>query len=108
MRRLCRLADVADGGSAAVPGERGAGHGLMVLRRGGRAFVYVNRCPHVGLPLDLRPGRFLDRDGSHILCTNHGALFRIEDGLCVFGPCLGSRLQPVATDLRDGVVTLLD
>ena len=104
-RALCRLADVPDGGSAAFEAGAGGGRpGFMVLRRKGRVFVYVNRCPHVGLPLDLKPGRFLDREKTFILCTNHGALFRIEDGTCVSGPCAGDRLEAAATEIRDGAV----
>lgn len=94
--RLCRLADIADGGSqrftVAVDGVPQA---LMAVRRGGRVFVYVNSCPHIGAPLDFLPGQFLDRERTHILCANHGALFRIEDGFCLHGPCAGKSLQAV-------------
>lgn len=104
MSRLIGLAEVADGAPAAVPGVGPGDHGLMVLRRGDAVFVYANRCPHVGLPLDFRPGRFLDGEGRHILCTNHGARFRIEDGVCISGPCAGERLEAVEVEVRDGVV----
>ena len=39
--------------------------------------------------------RFLDRSGRHILCSTHGALFRITDGRCIKGPCLGASLVPL-------------
>jgi nitrite reductase/ring-hydroxylating ferredoxin subunit len=54
----------------------------------------VNRCPHVGTPLDWAENEFLDREGRHIVCATHGALFRIDDGRCVAGPCQGDRLEP--------------
>ena len=40
------------------------------------------------------PGRFLTREGDFILCSSHGALFRLGDGLCVAGPCAGRSLKP--------------
>jgi nitrite reductase/ring-hydroxylating ferredoxin subunit len=103
--RLCALGEIPDGGSAGFvvtvdeqPVE------LMAIRRGGDVFVYVNSCPHWGSPLDLCPGRFLNRERTHIHCSTHGAQFRIEDGFCIKGPCLGASLQPVRCIVSDGEV----
>ncbi len=71
-------------------------------------FVYVNRYGGTGLPLDFRPGQFLDHSRTHILCTNHGAVFRIEDGFCVSGPCAGTSLRRPATEVLNGTVYLVD
>ena len=101
--RLCALVDIPDGGSRRIE-LAGLGRGYMALRRGASVFVYVNRCPHIGAPLDFRPGQFLNLEKTHILCALHWALFNIEDGLCVAGPCAGDRLQAVATEVRDGVL----
>ncbi|GAB1267225.1 Rieske (2Fe-2S) protein [Aurantivibrio infirmus] len=57
--------------------------------------VYLNRCPHVGLPLNWVADQFMDADGELIQCKSHGALFRIEDGQCVAGPCIGQSLQRI-------------
>ena len=103
-RALIRLDDIEDGGSARVGGDGRADNGLMVLRRGEAVFVYVNRCPHLGLPLDFKPGQFLDPDRTLIQCANHGAQFQIEDGVCVFGPCMGRDLEAVPVEVRDGAV----
>ena len=106
---LCRLADVADGGSNGFAVHwRGELLRFMILRRNDHVFVYANRCPHKGLPLDFTPGRFLDHSKTHILCANHGALFRIEDGFCVSGPCAGESLRRPATEVRNGTVYLVD
>ncbi len=106
---LCRLADVPDGGSNGFAVHcRGALLRFMILRRNDHVFVYVNRCPHAGLPLDFRPGRFLDLERTHSLCTNHGAVFRIEDGFCVSGPCAGESLRRRETEVRNGTVYLVD
>ena len=106
---LCRLADVADGVSNGFAVHwRGELLRFMVLRRNDHVFVYVNRCPHAGLPLDFRPGQFLTRAKTQILCANHGAVFRIEDGFCVSGPCAGESLRHPATGVRNGTVYLVD
>ena len=101
--RLCALADIPDGGSGPIE-TAGLGRGYLAVRRGASVFVYVNRCPHIGAPLDFRPGQFLNLEKTHILCSLHGALFNFEDGLCIFGPCAGERLEAVATEVRDGVL----
>lgn len=71
----------------------------FAVRRGDHVFGYVNRCPHAGHPLDWHPDRFLSVDESHIQCASHGALFTIESGLCVAGPCPGQRLTPIALEV---------
>ena len=101
--RLGGLADIPDGGSARIE-LAGLERGYLAVRRGDSVFVYVNSCPHIGAPLDFRPGQFLNLEKTHILCSLHGALFNIEDGLCIFGPCAGDRLRAVATEVRDGIL----
>ena len=102
---LCRLDDIPDGDSegfiAEVNGRRQA---VLAVRHDETVHVYVNSCPHIGAPLDFTPGRFLNVEKTHILCTNHMALFRFADGVCVSGPCLGDSLEPVSTRLVDGAV----
>ncbi len=105
--RLGRLADIPDGGSAGYTIDTAEGRRrLLAVRRGDRVFVYANECPHIGAPLDFEPGRFLNLERTHILCTNHGALFRIEDGACVAGPCAGRPLRRIAAIVRGGAVML--
>jgi nitrite reductase/ring-hydroxylating ferredoxin subunit len=41
------------------------------------------------------------------MCSTHGALFRVEDGVCLAGPCQGDRLEPYPIVVRDGVVHAL-
>lgn len=106
-QRLGRLDVIAEGGSArlAFAGDS-FGHGLCVLRRGNRLHAYLNRCPHTGGPMDWQPGVFLDADGTYIQCSTHGALFRVEDGYCVSGPCAGASLTAMAVTVRDGELLL--
>lgn len=69
---------------------------------------FVNRCPHAGHPLNLRPNRFLTTDSSLILCSSHGALFEKATGLCVAGPCVGQHLRTVPLKVESGFVMLAD
>ncbi|HEX3498142.1 MAG TPA: Rieske (2Fe-2S) protein [Stellaceae bacterium] len=109
LRLLCRLADIPDGGGKGFWfGADTARFGVFLIRRGSEIYAYENSCPHRGTPLDWRPDRFLDRDGSHILCATHGALFRIDDGFCLSGPCVGASLRRVAITLRGGVLYLAE
>ena len=108
MRRLCALSDIPDGGSKGVlPGPRGRDR-VVLVRRDGGIHAYINNCPHYDrAPLGWKKDAFLSGDGKHIMCAAHGALFRITDGVCELGPCLGQRLEPVAIDLKDGDVFLV-
>ncbi len=102
---LCRLDAIEDGGAKGIelaPDRPG----VVLLRAGDRVHGYWNHCPHCGGPLDLAPDRFLDESGRLLVCATHGALFRIEDGLCVSGPCIGASLMPVAVAVEGGVVRL--
>ncbi|MGF1608140.1 MAG: Rieske (2Fe-2S) protein [Kiloniellales bacterium] len=100
---LCRLDEIEDGAARGFTLETAEGPlDIFVVREGARAYGYVNACPHVGTPLDWQPHDFMSEDGSHIQCATHGALFRIEDGACIAGPCAGDRLQAVEIAVEAG------
>lgn len=103
--RLCALHDLDDPGSAvfAQPDDARGGQ-IMVIRVGDEVFGYRNSCPHTGGPLDWVPGVFLDLEKRFIQCATHDALFRIADGECVHGPCVGQSLQAVELTCDDGWV----
>lgn len=105
MQVLCALEDIPDGGSKGVlPNARGRDQGLLV-RQGDKVFGYVNNCPHYDrAPLGWKKDEFLNGAKDRIMCSAHGALFRIEDGECVIGPCLGQALQRIAVTVEDGMV----
>lgn len=107
-RELCPLADIEDGASRGFPPLPGGFTGLLAVRQGDAVHVYVNSCPHIGTPLDWVPHRFLSADGSRIVCATHGAEFRITDGECLRGPCLGDRLEGVMIQIKDGTIYVPD
>lgn len=105
---LCRLGELPDPGSRGVTVEQGGRlHEVFVVRRGGQVFCYLNSCPHTGSPLDWMPDRFLSLDQRYIQCATHAALFRIEDGLCIAGPCSGDALTPLPVIVKGDRVMLV-
>jgi nitrite reductase/ring-hydroxylating ferredoxin subunit len=88
-------------------GFHAAGVELLVVRRGDAIHAYENRCPHRGTTLDWAPDRFMSADGELLQCATHGAVFRIEDGFCVHGPCQGELLTPLNIERVDGEVWLV-
>jgi 8-oxo-dGTP diphosphatase len=83
------------------PRRDGAGtvSGLLVATPDGGARAYRNVCPHVPIPLD-RGGEPLLTEEGFLACRNHGALFAVEDGFCVAGPCAGESLEPIPVEPR--------
>ncbi|MGH8501610.1 MAG: Rieske (2Fe-2S) protein [Gammaproteobacteria bacterium] len=105
--RLCNIADLsATGAKSCQLTREGAARELFVVRKGAEIFAYENHCPHTGGPLDWMPDRFLDEDGELIVCATHAALFRINDGRCIAGPCAGAHLTAVAITVQRGEVFL--
>jgi nitrite reductase/ring-hydroxylating ferredoxin subunit len=102
---LCGFDDLGDPGARGFVLQIGEAyfHGFVV-RRGGTAVGYVDRCPHAGLPLPQRLDAYLTSSGDLIQCSWHGALFRIEDGACLGGPCAGARLTPWPVRVEAGRV----
>jgi len=100
---LCDAAEIPAGEPRRYDRE---GASFIVARADKGVRVYANRCPHRGTELDWIPGRFLDPTGTHLQCATHGALFRIDDGECVAGPCRGRHLESAGFELREGWIVL--
>ena len=105
MAQALHINDIDDD---ACKGFERDGQHFFAVKKHGQIYVYHNRCPHLGIELNWQEDQFLDMDGALIQCSTHGALFLIEDGECVAGPCLGQRLQAVAFDIVDGNIMLAD
>lgn len=82
------------------PWKDGAGvlSGILIATPDG-ACAYRNVCPHVPIPLD-RGGEPLLTEEGFLACRNHGALFSVDDGFCVAGPCAGETLDRIAVERR--------
>lgn len=102
---LCRVDEVADPGTKGFSFRQDEAlfHGL-VLRQGDGIRGFVDSCPHAGWRLAGIGDNHLTKDGRFLLCSGHGALFRLEDAECVSGPCFGDRLEDWPVRIEDGVV----
>ncbi len=81
---------------------------LFLIRTPSRILAYRNHCPHLGIPLNWQPDTFLSADNAYIQCATHGALFNIDNGACIAGPCSGQALSPLPIMIRDDAIWLLD
>lgn len=101
---LCRDDELAHGTSREFPLPNDDRRSLFAVRQQQRVYVYLNRCPHTGSPLNWGADEFLTFDRSLILCTLHGAQFRIEDGLCIRGPCVRQHLTALPAHIAEHMV----
>ncbi|GJI86973.1 Rieske (2Fe-2S) protein [Duganella hordei] len=93
---LCRLEELPDGEARGFDPLGSGQDSVLVVRQGGRLHAYRDLCPHYGdTPMAWRRHAYLNAERSHIVCAAHGALFEIDGGACVRGPCLGQALTPV-------------
>jgi len=79
---------------------------MFVVYRDGQLNGYLNLCPHYSSPLNIRDDEFLTTDGTALMCRRHFALFRIEDGMCVAGACVGKPLDKIPLILRNGIMEI--
>lgn len=100
---VCALDDIEDGAARGFELPGGLYDGFVV-RRGARVYAYLNTCPHQGNPLNWKPDAFLTKNRELIMCSVHGAIFEVESGVCVGGPCVGRTLRPLSAEVIDGLV----
>ena len=82
---------------------------LLLRDEDGCLRAYVNRCMHLSIPLDAGGRNFMSADGVHLQCRTHGARYRLNDGYCVEGPCVGSALEGLAIEIDSaGVCFVVD
>ncbi|WP_299183568.1 Rieske 2Fe-2S domain-containing protein [uncultured Neptuniibacter sp.] len=105
MTVLCHIDEIPEG---TAKGFELTETKLFAVKFRGEIYLYENSCPHRSIPLEWQPDQFLDYDKTFIQCATHGALFKIETGICISGPCVEDHLNSVPFTLIDGQVTLLN
>lgn len=105
MTLICQTTDIPDNQSKGFEVE---GQLFFIVNKYGKFNAYKNACPHLGIQLEMVPDQFLDSSHSLIQCSMHGALFRIEDGLCISGPCIEQKLKPVSIQIQGDDIHLVE
>lgn len=100
---LCHVDDIPEGSARGFTLQ---GTRLFAVRNHSKIFIYLNRCPHLGIALDWEPDSFLDPEGLYIRCANHGAFFEIDTGNCIQGPCVGDALWSVDYRIMNGMLMI--
>lgn len=100
---LFHLSDLREGMALSFPVNQSRG---FAVRKEGKVYAYINKCPHLGIPLEWQENDFLDANSELIQCSSHGALFAIDTGECISGPCTGDTLTPLSIVVEDDLVLL--
>ena len=91
---LCKTTDIEDPGSKSFEVKiKRKMRDIFVVHKEGNFFAYYNKCPHTGASLEWQEDQFLDMDKALIQCATHDALFVIDSGECIAGPCAGDTLE---------------
>ena len=107
MEKVCSTEDVPEREARSF--ESSKGQVFFITQRDGDFFAYQNVCPHLHVELEFLENQFLDSDQEYIQCSTHGALFQVETGECIFGPCQGEYLEKVALQVHsDGGIYLAE
>ncbi len=77
---------------------------IFIVKKDNQLHAFHNKCPHININLETMPNQFLNLDKTYIQCSNHGALFEIETGKCISGPCFGEYLMPINAHVEDGQI----
>lgn len=104
---ICALDAVPDGTARAfnLQSDTGEAVDIIIWRDGTMLRGFINQCPHLGLPLETFPDRFLAADGNSLICSAHGAQFD-RDGACFNGPCKGRALVALSLTVVDKHIVL--
>lgn len=109
---LAHLNDIPEAGAMEWKCEVPELISILLFKLNDQVFAYRNTCPHQGRPLGLGrsgPGgnqRFYFDAEQRLVCPHHGALFQMDSGECVAGPCRGGFLKSLAIRVENEQVIL--
>lgn len=99
---ICNIDDIKDNGASVYKlNNSNIDYEIIIVRKNFKIHGFKNLCPHANLPLNLNSLEVLSRDKKHLICKNHAALFDIDSGVCVSGPCIGKGLELVNLKIKD-------
>jgi nitrite reductase/ring-hydroxylating ferredoxin subunit len=103
MTELCKASELEEGKSIGFRSHVGP---VFAVKFDDQIHVYLNECPHLGVNLEFNENEFLDSEGQLIQCSTHGALFSIETGDCLSGPCQGDKLTKIDHVIENEMIVL--
>ena len=104
---LCKTTDIEDPGSKSFEVDIARKtQSIFVVHKDGQFYAYYNQCPHTGVNLEWQEDQFLDLDKALIQCATHDALFEIDSGECIAGPCAGDALTAIPLSVQDDELIL--
>ena len=100
--QLCKFSELEDVSSRGFSlDDLNPPRNIFVIREYENVYGYENQCPHNRGPLDFMPDEFLNLDKEYIQCAGHGALFEINNGHCIYGPCAGQSLRSIDVSIEE-------
>lgn len=95
---------------ATVVPAPGLKHKVVLIKHENEIKAYENNCPHQDVPLDEAYKIDINPFEMTMKCSVHDAFFRIEDGVCIEGPCWRDELKPVdiEIDAKTGAIYLAE
>lgn len=111
MSNVClgNINDIADGQAKGFDPALSGNDTVFVVRQGEQLYAFQDICPHYNsTSLPWKRHQYLDASSSYIVCAAHGALFDIQTGLCVRGPCAGQSLNNIPVEVDENQNIWLD
>lgn len=100
---VCRSVEIGEADAKGFGPLDGTRRKIILIRRRGVLYAWLDACPHysTGTPMAWKTDAYLNGEKTHLTCHSHGALFEIDTGECVLGPCLGQKLTAVDIAVSD-------
>ncbi|WP_028486212.1 PfkB family carbohydrate kinase [Thiomicrorhabdus chilensis] len=88
--------------------DKSSGKSVVLIKYENVVKAYLNNCPHQNVPLNEAYKIDVNPFEKTMKCSVHDAFFRIEDGLCIEGPCWDEQLEAleVRTDDKGDIFLL--
>lgn len=77
----------------------------LILQHAEDVAVYLDLCPHNKIVLS-QDGDYLSPDGARLVCSAHGATFKLDDGSCDRGPCKDDTLAKIPFEIENEMVRI--
>ncbi|MDX1348358.1 MAG: PfkB family carbohydrate kinase [Thiomicrorhabdus chilensis] len=81
--------------------DKSSGKSVVLIKYENTVKAYLNNCPHQNVPLNEAYKIDVNPFEKTMKCSVHDAFFRIEDGICIEGPCWDEQLEPLETRVDD-------